>query len=269
MSEAIDQEPPGLPEPQPAGQPGAEPPAAVPVRPPEVSPLQPAPPCWPSFKMLAMGVAMIWGIDLTFGLVYAVASIVRDGGAKRDMPPAVLVLISLLSAAGTLGVLWLIVCRLCGRRFREGFALKRVPGRVLASSIGLALIAVLGATWMQSRWPSSDTLMTRLASTPGGLAAIFTLALVLPPFEELYYRGFIFPVLRRYLGAWAAVGLVTVWFTGAHVIQLFGDPAGLAVILVMGFVWTLQRHLTDSLIPGLITHWLYNAGLLALSVLLS
>lgn len=85
------------------------------------------------------------------------------------------------------------------------------------------------------------------------------------PVEELYYRGFIFPALRDRWGATTAVVLTTLWFWAAHVFQLFGDPAGIAVILVVATTFTLQRHRSGSLVPPLLTHAAYNGVLVTLS----
>jgi membrane protease YdiL (CAAX protease family) len=222
----------------------------------------------PGWGLLGIGVAIIWGFDLAVGVIYVVARAALEGpkSLNADMGPIGILIATLLSSAATVSVIWFITCRQCGWRFADGFAVRSVKWPVIALSVVLGLLTALAAGWIESRWGSEQSMMARLASMPGGLVAISTVALVVPPFEELYYRGFIFPTLRGLLGPWAAVLLTAAWFTGAHVFQLAGDPAGLAIILTMGLTWTLQRQLTDSLIPGLITHWLYNAVLVTLSL---
>ena len=58
------------------------------------------------------------------------------------------------------------------------------------------------------------------------------------------------------------------WFGAAHAPQLLGVPLNLLIVTMMGFVWTLQRHYSGSLIPGLVTHWVYNASLFGMDFLL-
>jgi uncharacterized protein len=111
--------------------------------------------------------------------------------------------------------------------------------------------------------------MSDLASTPQGLAAISVMALLVPPFEEVYYRGFILPILRRSVGAVAAVLLVIVWFAAVHAFQVAGDLVAIVTIAFMGAVWTLQRQFTQSLIPPVLTHFSYNSVLVLISLFVS
>ena len=86
--------------------------------------------------------------------------------------------------------------------------------------------------------------------------------------EEIYYRGFIFPVLCRKLGAVWSILIVTVWFGGVHAAQLHGDWALLPIVTGMGFIFTVQRYLTGSLLPSIVTHWTYNTFLVFLTVIM-
>ncbi len=228
-------------------------------------PAGPRPPDW---RMLAIGVGIAFGFDIAMGVVYGIVRIIAGGpgAAGGDLGPAELMVLTLLSAAVTFTVIWSITCRRCGWRFAEGFAIRPVRRSAVAGAIGLALLGAVAAICVESQWGTEDSAMAKLAGMPGGVLAISAIALLLPPFEELYYRGFIFPIVKRYLGGWAAVALVTLWFAAAHALQLLGDPAGMAVILVMGLAWTLQRQITGSLVPSLIAHWLYNAALVASSL---
>jgi len=60
-------------------------------------------------------------------------------------------------------------------------------------------------------------------------------------------------------------------FTLLHVPQLWGSWAGILLILLVGYVLSLVRDRTNSLIPSFIIHTAYNAmlfGVFALSTLL-
>jgi membrane protease YdiL (CAAX protease family) len=243
----------------------------LPVEPPVPLPVQPAGPRLPGWGMLAAGVAIIWGFQFIIGVAHVVVRTIVYGpnSLEADMGPFGVVITTLLSTAITFAVIWFIICRLCRLRFAEGFAAKPVRPPVFVASVFLGLLTALAAFGIESRWGPRDSFMARLLSMPDGFLAVSVLALVMPPFEELYYRGFIFPILKRWLGAWPAVVLVTVWFASAHVFQMFGDPVGLAVILAVGLLYTLQRHLTGSLIPAIIAHWVYNAYLMVLAALFS
>jgi membrane protease YdiL (CAAX protease family) len=128
--------------------------------------------------------------------------------------------------------------------------------------VAIGVVGAGGAMTLMHYFSTGESTMAKLVSTEEGLLAVSIIAPVAPLFEEMYYRGFIFPVLREKLGAAAAVTIVSLWFCFAHVFQLAGDWAGVPVILAMGVTWTVQRHRYDSLTPPIITHFTYNAGLI-------
>src|SRR2546427_4840500 len=89
-----------------------------------------------------------------------------------------------------------------------------------------------------------------------------------PFFEEVIFRGFLFKVLFETRGAGTAVSVTAILFALLHVPQLWGSWAGMALIFVVGYVLSLVRWLSNSLIPSFIIHTSYNAmlfGVFALS----
>jgi membrane protease YdiL (CAAX protease family) len=108
--------------------------------------------------------------------------------------------------------------------------------------------------------------MAKLAAQPGGLAVLIVLALAAPPFEEMYYRGFLYPIFERKFRPLTAGIIVTLWFTGVHVLQLAKDPIGLVPIFGMSLTATLFRVRTRSLVPAIVIHWVYNGVLVLVSL---
>lgn len=220
-------------------------------------------PARPGILELVIGLAIIWGFDLAIGGVAALLAILVKGGPPSGISldlglgPAAVLIISLLSGAGTLAVSWFMMCRKFKRSFFEGLALKKIGVGTLAVSVVIGLVGAIVATVLMAFFSTGESAMAKLASTSFGLAVIVVIALLLPFSEEIYYRGFLLPILQRYLGGWA-VGLVALWFVAAHVPQLIGDWMGIPVIFVMGLIWTWQRYKTGSLVPGIVTHWVYN-----------
>src|SRR5438552_3472068 len=89
-----------------------------------------------------------------------------------------------------------------------------------------------------------------------------------PFFEEVIFRGFLFRVLFDARGAGTAVSVTAILFALLHVPQLWGSWAGVALIFVVGYVLSLVRWRSNSLIPSFIIHTSYNAmlfGVFALS----
>ena len=48
-----------------------------------------------------------------------------------------------------------------------------------------------------------------------------------------------------------------------HAPQLWPNVYGVLYILAIGTLWTVQRQVSRSLVPSLVTHWVYNATLMA------
>ncbi len=220
---------------------------------------------------LLIGVAIIWAAEFLISSAIGIVLLMQNPNPGAEgaphMSPGLLLTASLLSAAIMTGVSWFFVCRKYGRTIRLGFRVAWKGGRNLALCVCIGIVgAVLGGILLMN-YSTEDSFMAELVSTPGGLYAVCVMAVLLPPLEEVYYRGFIFPVLHRKVGHWAIL-IVTIWFGSAHAFQLAGDWVGLAFVVCMGAIWTLQRHLSRSLLPSIVTHWVYNTTLVILSILM-
>ena len=91
-----------------------------------------------------------------------------------------------------------------------------------------------------------------------------------PFFEEVIFRGFLFKVLSDIKGAGTAVSVTAILFALLHLPQLWGSWAGVALIFVVGYVLSIVRWRSNSLIPSFIIHTSYNAmlfGVFAVSTL--
>ncbi|MBU1627530.1 CPBP family intramembrane metalloprotease [bacterium] len=85
-----------------------------------------------------------------------------------------------------------------------------------------------------------------------------------PIFEEIYYRGFIFSILRNRIGATLGIIITSLWFGSIHGPQMGWDLAGFANITLGGFVLGTLRHKSDSLLAPILTHVTYNITLFLL-----
>ena len=169
----------------------------------------------------------------------------------------------MLSAPVIVLVCWVFVCRKYGKFLFEGLAIRRIPWKTLLVSVAIGVVGAVAAMLLMSKFSTGKSSMSKLVSTPLGFTVVVFLCLTLPFIEEIYYRGFIYPVLRKKVGVVGGIILMTVWFGGAHAAQLWQDPAALIFVAAMGLVWTLQRELSKSVVAGMVTHWIYNATLFA------
>jgi membrane protease YdiL (CAAX protease family) len=211
---------------------------------------------------LLIGVAFVWGMDIVLGTMLGL--FVIDGGADittldaSAFPPMGVLVTSILSAGFACLVSWYFICRRYQKRFMEGFSPAKVSKATVLTCVGIGVLSAILAGLYLGNSDMGDSFMAELTSTDEGFLVVMIIALVVPPFEEIYYRGFLFPIIRKYVGGVWAIVIVSLWFGAAHVFQLSGDWWAIPIILCMGVVWTTMRHVTGSLVPSIVTHWIYN-----------
>lgn len=87
-----------------------------------------------------------------------------------------------------------------------------------------------------------------------------------PLMEELFFRGFLYPVLARRTGVALAVIFTAVPFGLIHYLQ-YKSWAAVLVITLVGVVLTLVRAVTKSVSASFLVHVGYNTTLMALAAL--
>ncbi|MGB0041646.1 MAG: type II CAAX endopeptidase family protein [Terriglobales bacterium] len=95
--------------------------------------------------------------------------------------------------------------------------------------------------------------------TPAEAWALGILSVTLAPLmEELFFRGFLYPVLARSLGLPVAVFLTALGFALLHGAQLMFSWGPVLVIFLVGIVLTMVRAKTNSVAAGVLIHMAYN-----------
>lgn len=211
---------------------------------------------------LLAGLAIIWSATVFLGILAAVWML-ATGGDPSQMDPAVIVGITLADFVVTGVTTWFFVSWMSGRRFLRAFAIGPIRPEIAGA---IALGSIAGATAVLFI-PGGDSPMARLTETTWGFVAVGVLAVLAPPLEELYYRGFIQPVVATKLGWPAATAIVAIWFGGVHGAQYWGDWAALGWVAMMGAIWSVMRWQTGSLTPSLISHWVYNATVMVIATI--
>jgi membrane protease YdiL (CAAX protease family) len=95
------------------------------------------------------------------------------------------------------------------------------------------------------------------------LVAVFAVSLG-PLMEELFFRGFLYPVLARRTGVFAAVLFTALPFGLMHYLQ-YRSWGAVLVITLVGIVLTVVRVLTESVAASFLVHVGYNATLMVLA----
>ena len=98
--------------------------------------------------------------------------------------------------------------------------------------------------------------------TPAEAWALGLLSITLAPLmEELFFRGFLYPVLARGIGVPIAVFLTALSFALLHGAQLMFSWGPVLVIFLVGMVLTMVRAKTNSVAAGVLIHMAYNGTL--------
>lgn len=79
-----------------------------------------------------------------------------------------------------------------------------------------------------------------------------------PLMEELLFRGFLYPALKRRIGLIAAIILTALGFALLHGAQLMFSWGPVLVIFVVGLVLTIVRATRNSVASSLLIHIAYN-----------
>ena len=164
-----------------------------------------------------------------------------------------------------LAFMFSIVKRVPGQDFWQAIRWNR-PGnwsRYLLVGIALA-IALQGIAHFLPI--PKEVPMDRFFKTPEEAWALSLFGITFAPLlEELFFRGFLYPVLVRRLGVTIAVLATAAGFSLIHAPQLGRAWAPVLVIFMVGLALTITRAVTKSVAASFITHMAYNS---TLSVLL-
>lgn len=85
--------------------------------------------------------------------------------------------------------------------------------------------------------------------------------LLAPLLEELFFRGLLYPLMRRLLGVLVAVLVTAAAFAAIHGAQLGNAWAPILSIFIVGVVLTVVRQWTGSVAACFLTHCGYNSTL--------
>jgi uncharacterized protein len=131
---------------------------------------------------------------------------------------------------------------------------------LLAVGCGVALAILLSLVGYAIHTPKDvKSPLDDLTATPGMLALFGLMAVTIAPlFEEMFFRGFVQPLLSRSLGTFAGVGVTAVVFGSLHAPE-YGYVWQYAVCISLAgaaFGWVRAR--SNSIIPGTIMHGAFN-----------
>jgi CAAX protease family protein len=229
-------------------------------------------PPWSGWDVLGLALLTIFFIVVfLFAITLAAQRLVFAGEPPAEVAkyPLVVVTAQLLAYIAVLAVMVLLVKR--GKRqpfwpsirwnWPRNWTLYLFGGVVLA----LALQGLAHLLPMPKELPIDRFFQTPLEAWVVSLFGV-TFA---PLLEELFFRGFLYPVLVRRLGMVLAVILTAAGFGLIHAPQLGRAWAPVLVVFLVGLTLTITRAVTKSVAAGVLIHIAYNGTISVLIFLAS
>jgi len=164
-----------------------------------------------------------------------------------------------------LGSLYLLISVRYGQPFWRALGWKTAyPGGWLCVVAGPVLAVGVAGLGSVLRAPVVPTPIENLVSDRRSLVImLFFLAVCGPLFEELVFRGFLFPLLSRSLGTWPGIVLAAVPFALLHGPQYQWTWQHLVLVGLAGVAFGYARYKTESTAASAIVHSGYNVTFFA------
>ena len=249
--------------------------AVEPFPPPQLQPASPAPkagenPVWSGWDVLLLA-----GLAL---LTLFVAQLFIVLGARRFVYPqqsfldvAQKPVLALLSELLTYAVVALYMILLVEGKYHTRFwqAIRwNWPGMVGLSMLGIGVL-MLGFDLLGRILPMPKTTpFDQFFAQPSDAYLTAAFAVTLGPLmEELFFRGFLYPVIARRMGAVWGIIFTALPFGMIHAFQYGYAWGAVLIIFLVGVVLTTVRAATKSVAASFLVHVGYNGTLMVLAAL--
>ena len=134
--------------------------------------------------------------------------------------------------------------------------IRKRPWVILIWCMVAALGAIIPSVWIQEHRPVlpnfAESAFELIMKDRWGYVAIGLLA---PLVEEMVFRGAILRVLLQWCSKpWVSIAISALLFAVAHM-----NPAQLPHAFLIGLLLGWMYYRTDSIIPGIVYHWINNS----------
>lgn len=158
-----------------------------------------------------------------------------------------------------LGVLYILISRRYGRPLWQSlgyhFRFRGAWGTIIA---GPALAIALSLFGSALHAPDTSNIPKLITDRASLIAVLIFAVLIGPVFEELVFRGFIYPLIARSLGTAAGIVITAIPFAILHVFTYGWTWQTLVLIFIAGVVFGIVRARTGSTAAAALIHIGYN-----------
>jgi membrane protease YdiL (CAAX protease family) len=226
-------------------------------------------PAWPPWAPFAAMLVTLGIAILGATIATVIAQLLGYDVDAGDPPPGVTITGTFFQDGALILSAWLLAKLTAGQPTPAQFGLRRVA-------------ALRGVAWLFAAWVTfivfsgiwaaalgiqeNDDLPQELGADDSSTALFFVAALVCvaaPIAEELFFRGFCFTALRRWIGVAGGAIATGVIFGAIHAGS--ADPVFLVPLGVFGMLLCLLYYRTGSLLPCMVLHALNNSLALGVS----
>ena len=219
-------------------------------------------PRWPAWYA-PVGFLVGFGITLLVSVVAGIIAAVAGADIDDDLPPALVIVLTLLQSVILCGTAIFLAGRTRPpRAWHFGLRRARFWPSLGWAAAGLGAFLVFVVAYSAIFTPEGEQSVTEELgadeSTLALVAAGFVVIVVAPVAEEFFFRGFFYRALRSRLGVLAAAGIDglvfgLIHFTGSETLEL------LPVLAALGFMFCLVYERTGTLYAVIGLHALNNA----------
>jgi membrane protease YdiL (CAAX protease family) len=126
----------------------------------------------------------------------------------------------------------------------------------LAGGALLAIVVTFAGRFLNSKkpLPIEELLQARVSIVLFGILGV----LVAPLVEETIFRGFLYPVIARWMGVAAGIVITGTLFGLMHAAQLGGALGQISLLILVGIVLTWVRARTGTVAASYLVHLGYN-----------
>lgn len=160
-------------------------------------------------------------------------------------------LIFVIAAAMLYGpYLW---CHITGENYSDYGIQWNIDAKALKMVLFFLIVTLVPLTVVAVQWPGQSLPRTVSMTT---LATLTISGMVAAVVEETFFRGWVFTILRRRLGPWTTIIIISFLFALSH---LFLKVHWLRLATFFpGIIMGYMRERTRNIVPGMIYHGIGN-----------
>lgn len=226
-------------------------------------------PFWSVSDLFLFGAFFLLTLVFVPAVLVLIMRIFIPGLSPANLPGEAQILIQAILDLLWVGFIFFLIKVLHRRNILESLHwIRTTPfhaARLIALGATLAVAVLVVSTFFP---PSSAPPIDQLVESTKSLSILVFFGVALAPIaEEIMFRGFVFNVLDDLGGVRVAVPCTALLFALLHAPQLWGSWAGIVLIFVVGYVLSVVRNRSNSLIPSFVVHVSYNSMLFGASAL--